>query len=66
MLVLSRRKNESIVIGDDIVVTVAAVLGDKVRLGIAAPKAVPIHRQEVWEAIHQKPLPGAKASDPRD
>ena len=51
MLVLSRKKNESIVINDSIVVTVIEVRGDKVRLGITAPRDVPVHRQEVYEAI---------------
>jgi carbon storage regulator len=52
MLVLSRKKNESIVINNDIVITVVEIRGDKVRLGILAPKDVPVHRQEVWAAIH--------------
>lgn len=51
MLVLSRKKNESLVIGDDIVISVVAVRGDKVLLGIDAPKDVPVHRREVYEAI---------------
>ncbi len=51
MLVLSRKKNESIVINNDITVTVVEIRGDKVRLGIVAPKNVPVHRQEVYEAI---------------
>ena len=55
MLVLSRKKNESIVINNDITVTVVEIRGDKVRLGIVAPKEVPVHRQEVFEAIHGKP-----------
>jgi len=46
MLVLSRKKNESIVINNDIVVTVVEIRGDKVRLGIVAPKEVPVHRQK--------------------
>ncbi len=54
MLVLSRKKNESIVINNDIVVTVVEIRGDKVRLGIVAPKEVPVHRQEVFDAIHGK------------
>jgi len=54
MLVLSRKKNESIVINNDIIVTVVEIRGDKVRLGIVAPKEVPVHRQEVYEAIHGK------------
>lgn len=61
MLVLSRKKNESIVINDDIVVTVVEIRGDKVRLGIVAPKEIPVHRQEVHDAIHdnqpEKPCP---------
>lgn len=52
MLVLSRKNNESIVINDDIVITIVEIRGDKVRLGIVAPKDVPVHRQEVYEAIH--------------
>jgi carbon storage regulator len=52
MLVLSRKQNESIVINNDITLTVVEVRGDKVRLGIVAPKEVPVHRQEVYEAIH--------------
>jgi carbon storage regulator len=52
MLVLSRKINESIVINSDIVITVVEIRGDKVRLGIVAPKDVPVHREEVYEAIH--------------
>lgn len=51
MLVLSRHKDESIKIGDDITITVIEVRGDRVRLGIEAPSEVPVHRQEVYEAI---------------
>lgn len=51
MLVLSRKKNESIIINDNIKIVVVEVQGDKVRLGIEAPKDVPVHRQEVFEAI---------------
>ncbi len=57
MLVLSRKKNESIVINNDITITVVEIRGDKVRLGIVAPKDVPVHRQEVWEAIHGQAAP---------
>ena len=52
MLVLSRKKDESIVINNDIVITVVEIRGDKVRLGIVAPKDVSVHREEVYEAIH--------------
>ena len=54
MLVLSRKKDEALVIGDNIVVTVIEVRGDKVRLGIEAPKEIPVHRQEVYEAIQRE------------
>lgn len=54
MLVLSRKKNESIVIGNGIVVTVVEVKGDKVRLGIVAAKDVPVHRQEIHDAIQKQ------------
>ena len=61
MLVLSRKKNESIVINNDITVTVVEIRGDKVRLGIVAPKEVPVHRQEVFDAIHGKSAETAQA-----
>ena len=64
MLVLSRKKNESIVINNDITVTVVEIRGDKVRLGIVAPKEVPVHRQEVFEAIHGKPPAGEAPAAP--
>ena len=55
MLVLSRKKNESIVINNDVVITVIEIRGDKVRLGIVAPKEVAVHREEVYQAIHGSP-----------
>ena len=57
MLVLSRKNNESIVINDDIIITIVEIRGDKVRLGIVAPRDVPVHRQEVYEAIHGVKVP---------
>jgi len=51
MLVLSRHQNESIMIGDQVKVVVVSIRGDKVRLGIEAPKTVPVHRQEIYDAI---------------
>lgn len=61
MLVLSRKKNESIVVDEAIVITVLEIRGDKVRLGIEAPKSVPIHRSEVYAAILSQQ---AAAADP--
>lgn len=54
MLVLSRQRDESIIIGDNIVITIVDIRGDKVRLGIEAPKEVPVHRQEVYDAIQRE------------
>ena len=54
MLVLSRHRDESIIIGDDIVITVVDIRGDKVRLGIAAPIEISVHRQEVYDAIQRE------------
>ena len=54
MLVLSRHRDESIMIGDDIVITVVDIRGDKVRLGIDAPTQIPVHRQEIYDAIQRE------------
>jgi len=54
MLVLSRQKNESIMIGDDVEIIIVDVRGDKVRLGITAPKTISVHRKEVYNAIQQE------------
>ena len=66
MLVLSRKKNESIVINNDITITIVEIRGDKVRLGVVAPRNVSVHRQEVWEAIHgpATPAPAAVVQPP--
>ena len=61
MLVLSRKKNESIVINNDITIVVVEIRGDKVRLGVEAPKEVPVHRREVYEAIRRNELNDGKA-----
>lgn len=63
MLVLSRKKDESIVIDDNIVITVVEIRGDKVRLGIQAPREVPIHRSEIHAAIQNEQ---ANQSQPKD
>jgi carbon storage regulator len=54
MLVLSRQRDESIIIGDKVVVTIVDIRGDKVRLGIEAPNEIPVHRQEVYDAIQRE------------
>jgi carbon storage regulator len=54
MLVLSRHRDESIMIGDDVIITIVDIRGDKVRLGIQAPQDIPVHRQEVYEAIQRE------------
>jgi carbon storage regulator len=68
MLVLSRHRDESIIIGDDIVVTIVDIRGDKVRLGINAPQDVPVHRQEVYDAIQRENRKASQIqpSDTRD
>jgi carbon storage regulator len=65
MLVLSRKKDEAIVVGDNVVITVVEIRGDKVRLGIEAPKEVPVHRQEVFDVLKTRTDPAkvAKAND---
>jgi carbon storage regulator len=65
MLVLSRQRDESIIIGDNIVVTIVDIRGDKVRLGINAPTEIPVHRQEVYEAIQRENLKAARLQ-PKD
>ena len=64
MLVLSRKKNESIVINNDITIVVVEIRGDKVRLGVEAPKEVPVHRREVYEAIKRNAQAGESAEAP--
>jgi carbon storage regulator len=67
MLVLSRQKDESIMVGDEVEITIVDVRGDKVRLGISAPRSIAVHRKEVYEAIQRekeaegKETPKAKA-----
>jgi carbon storage regulator len=61
VLVLSRRKDETIVIGDDVRVTIVDIRGDTVRLGITAPKSIPVYRQEIYEAIQRENIEAAQA-----
>lgn len=65
MLVLSRQRDETIMIGDDIEITVVDIRGDKVRLGITAPSSVPVHRKEVYEAIKRENRDASQV-DPND
>ena len=64
MLVLSRQKDESIVIGDDVEITIVDVRGDKVRLGITAPKEITVHRREVYDAIQREKAEKSKVDKP--
>ncbi len=54
MLVLSRQRDETIMIGDDVQITIVDIRGDKVRIGITAPTHIPVHRKEVYEAIQRE------------
>lgn len=54
MLVLSRQRDESIMIGDNVQITIVDIRGDKVRLGIVAPAEIPVHRKEVYDAIQRE------------
>jgi carbon storage regulator len=64
MLILSRKRNEQIVIGDGIVITVVAIRGGNVRLGIEAPSNVAVHRQEVYQAIRDGRVEATAADEP--
>jgi carbon storage regulator len=66
MLVLSRKKNESIIINNDITIVVVEIRGDKVRLGVEAPKEVPVHRREVYDAIKRAEAEQQRASSGAD
>ena len=63
MLVLSRHRDESIMIGDDIEITVLAVMGEKVRIGIEAPRSVPVFRREVYVEIQEEDDDGGDQDD---
>ena len=62
MLVLSRTRDETIMIGDDVEITVVDIRGDKVRLGINAPSHIPVHRKEVYDAIKRENEQAARVS----
>ena len=63
MLVLTRRANQSIIIGDDVVVTVLEVRGDQVRIGITAPRNVTVHREEVYKQLHDSNVEAANSDN---
>jgi carbon storage regulator len=63
MLVLSRKKNESIIINNDITIVVVEIRGDKVRLGVEAPKEIPVHRREVYDAIRRNAMTTSEKAD---
>ena len=64
MLVLTRRMNQTIIIGEDIEITVVEVRGDQVRIGIAAPRGVAVHRHEIWAQIQAENKASAASGDP--
>ena len=63
MLVLTRKSNQSIMIGDDIEVSVLAIMGEKLRIGIQAPREIPVFRKEVYLEIQQERLAGSSKDD---
>lgn len=64
MLILTRRVGESLMIGDDIVVTILGVKGNQIRVGISAPKDVSVHREEIYQRIQQEKQPGSTSDKP--
>ena len=64
MLILARRLNEKIVIGDDIEVSVVEIKGDQVKLGISAPRHVKVYRQEVYDAIQEENVQASRSAAP--
>jgi carbon storage regulator len=64
MLIITRRAGEKIMLGDDIVVEVMEVSGNTVRLGIAAPRSLPVYREEIWEAVRAENKAAADAAPP--
>ena len=63
MLIVTRRPGEKVMIGDDVVVEVLEVSGQSVRIGIAAPRAIPVYREEIWNAVKQENAAAAAATE---
>ncbi|MCX8573780.1 MULTISPECIES: carbon storage regulator CsrA [unclassified Gilliamella] len=66
MLILTRRVGETLIIGDDVVITILGVKGNQVRIGINAPKEVSIHREEIYNRIHQAQNKADEVSEPKE
>ncbi|MFQ1016601.1 carbon storage regulator CsrA [Gilliamella sp. Occ3-1] len=66
MLILTRRVGETLIIGDDVVITILGVKGNQVRVGINAPKEVSIHREEIYNKIHQSQDTNDELLEPRE
>jgi carbon storage regulator len=66
MLIITRRPGEKIMVGDDVVVEVIEVSGSSVRVGIAAPRSVPVYREEIWATIRQENAAAAASEVPED
>ena len=66
MLILTRKKGEEIVVNNNVVITIVEIRGDKVRLGVEAPKEVPVHRREVFDAIRRNEAAADKDNDKAD
>ena len=61
MLIVTRRSGEKIMLGDDIVVHIMEIVGNSVRVGIQAPRSVPVYREEIWNAVREENQAAAKA-----
>ena len=66
MLIITRKPGEKIMLGDDIVVEVMAVSGSSVRLGIAAPRSLPVYREEIWNAVKQEQAAASQPAAPAE